>query len=404
MKFNTIDEAIEDFRKGLPVVVADDEARENEGDLVLPASFATPEWINFMAKECRGLVCLAITQKTATRLGLAPMVEKNTDVKKTAFTQSVDADTKFGITTGISAFDRAKTIKVITDESSTPLDLRAPGHVFPLIAREGGVLTRVGHTEAGVDLARLANLAPSAVICEIMKEDGTMARRDDLATFTKKHDLKFITVEQLIKYRLKREKSVKRMVKTSLPTEFGEFEIHGYLDETTNVEHVALVKNDANNNGAGAKTPLVRMHSECLTGDIFHSMKCDCNQQLHTSLKMISEHGRGALVYLCDHEGRGIGLINKLKAYCLQDKGQDTVEANVALGFESDLRDYGTGAQILIDLGYEKFDLITNNPKKIIALKGYGLEILKRVGFEPSINRYNKKYIETKKNKMRHLY
>lgn len=397
--FNTIDEAIKDFKAGKPIVVADDESRENEGDLVLPASFARPEWINFMAKECRGLICLAITQKTAKRLGLAPMVEKNTDVKKTAFTQSVDADTRFGVTTGISAFDRAKTIEVITNESSTPLDLRAPGHVFPLIAREGGVLTRVGHTEAGVDLARLAGLAPSAVICEIMKEDGTMARRDDLHKFTKKHGLKFITVEQLIKYRLKSEKSVKRMVKTPLPTQFGEFEIHGYIDETTGVEHVALVKNTH-----PEKTPLVRMHSECLTGDIFHSLKCDCNQQLHASLKMIEAHGKGALVYLCDHEGRGIGLINKLKAYCLQDKGQDTIEANVALGFASDLRDYGTGAQILIDLGYEKFDLITNNPKKIIALKGYGLEVVERVSFEPSINQYNKKYIETKKNKMRHLY
>ncbi len=397
--FNTIEEAIEDFKLGKPVVVADDESRENEGDLVLPATFAAPEWVNFMAKECRGLICLAITQKTATQLGLEPMVEKNTDVKKTAFTQSVDADTKFGVTTGISAYDRAKTIEIITNPTSTPLDLRAPGHVFPLIAREGGVLTRVGHTEAGVDLACLAGLAPSAVICEIMKEDGTMARRDDLHKFTKKHDLKFITVEQLIKYRLCREKSVKRMVKTPLPTKFGEFEIIGYMDETTGVEHVALVKN-----ACPDKIPLVRMHSECLTGDIFHSLKCDCNQQLQTSLEMIEAHGKGALVYLCDHEGRGIGLINKLKAYCLQDKGQDTIEANVALGFESDLRDYGTGAQILIDLGYEKFDLITNNPKKIIALKGYGLEILERVSFEPSVNKYNERYIETKKSKMSHMY
>lgn len=399
MEFNSIEEAIEDFKNGMPVVVADDEDRENEGDLILPSDKVTPEWINFMAKECRGLVCLATTQKTATRLGLAPMVEKNTDVKKTAFTQSVDADTKYGVTTGISAFDRAKTIEVINNETSSPLDLRAPGHVFPLIAKAGGVLQRVGHTEAGVDLARLSGFSESAAICEIMKEDGKMARRDDLFQFTKKHNLKFITVEQLIKYRLKREKFVQRMVQTPLPTKFGEFEIYGYLDKLTNVEHVALVKNSE-----PKKTPIVRMHSECLTGDIFHSLKCDCNQQLHGSLKMINEHGNGALVYLCDHEGRGIGLINKLKAYCLQDKGQDTIEANVSLGFESDLRNYGTGAQILIDLGYEKFNLITNNPKKIVALKGYGLEVLERISLQPVINEFNERYIETKKEKMQHLY
>lgn len=397
--FNTIEEAIEDLKNGMPVVVADDEDRENEGDLILPADSVTSEWINFMTKECRGLICLSITQKTATRLGLHPMVEKNRDVKNTAFTQSVDADTKYGVTTGISAFDRAKTIEVINNSASNPLDLRAPGHIFPLIAKNGGVLKRVGHTEAGVDLARLAGFSECAAICEILKEDGAMARRDDLAKFARKHNLKFITVEQLIKYRLKREKSVKRMVRTPLPTKFGEFEIYGYLDETTGVEHVALVKNSA-----PEKTPIVRMHSECLTGDIFHSLKCDCNDQLQNSLRLIEEHGNGALVYLCDHEGRGIGLINKLKAYCLQEKGQDTIEANVSLGFKSDLRNYGTGAQILLDLGYEKFNLITNNPKKIVALKGYGLEIVERVSLSIAINEHNERYIETKKEKMYHLY
>lgn len=404
MDFNTIDEAIKDLKLGKPVVVADDEARENEGDLILPALSATPEWINFMAKQCRGLICLAITQRTATRLNLTPMVEKNMDVKKTAFTQSVDADTKFGVTTGISAFDRAKTIEVIINPNSNPLDLRAPGHIFPLIAKEGGVLKRVGHTEAGVDLAKLAGLDDSAAICEIMNEDGSMARRDDLFKFAKNHGLKFITVEQLIKHRLKNEigeKLVKRMVQTFLPTKFGEFEIYGYLDELTNVEHVALVKNNAYES---QKTPLVRMHSECLTGDIFHSLKCDCNEQLHKSLEMINAYGKGALVYLCDHEGRGIGLINKLKAYCLQDKGADTIEANISLGFENDLRDYGTGAQILLDLGYTQFNLITNNPKKIVALKGYGLEVIERVSVEIQVNEHNKKYIETKKDKMHHIY
>jgi 3,4-dihydroxy 2-butanone 4-phosphate synthase/GTP cyclohydrolase II len=397
--FNTIEEAIEEFKKGNPIIVADDEERENEGDLVLPAQFVTHEWINFMAKECRGLVCLSITQKRAQELDLAPMVEKNTDTKKTAFTQSVDADTRFGVTTGISAYDRAKTIEVINNPTAKPSDLRRPGHVFPLIARQGGVLVRVGHTECGVDLCKLADLQESTVICEIMNDDGTMVRRDNLFEFAKKHNLKFITVAQVITHRLKKEKNVRRLVQTPLPTQFGEFEIYGYLDEVTGVEHVALVKED----GSG-KIPMVRMHSECLTGDIFHSLKCDCNQQLHSSLRMINSYGRGALVYLRDHEGRGIGLLNKLKAYILQDKGQDTIEANLALGFENDLRDYGTGAQILLDIGYEKFKLITNNPKKIIALKGYGLEVADVIAIEPDVNEFNQKYIETKKIKMHHTY
>ncbi len=397
--FNTIEEAIEDFKVGRPVIVADDEDRENEGDLIVPAQFATPEKINFMITNCRGLVCHAITKELADKIGITPMVEHNTDIKGTNFTQSVDADPKYGVTTGISAFDRAKTIQVIIDKNSTPSDLRRPGHIFPLIAKEGGVLKRAGHTETAVDLARLAGLIPSGVICEITNGDGTMARRDDLVQFGKKYGIKLITVADLIEYRLGFERHVKRMVETPLPTEFGDFMIFGYLDEVTNVEHVALVKDDGTD-----KTPLVRMHSECLTGDIFHSLKCDCNQQLTDSLKMISNYGRGALVYIRDHEGRGIGLINKLKAYKLQDMGQDTVDANISLGFKSDLRNYGTGAQILVDLGYKEFDLITNNPKKIVALTGYGLKIRERVAIEPKITEFNKKYIETKINRMKHLY
>ncbi len=396
--FNTVEEAILDFKNGKGVIVADDESRENEGDLLFPASFVTPDIINFMAKKCRGLICLALTEKLAQKVGINPMVEHNTDVKGTNFTQSVDADPKYGVTTGISAFDRAKTIKVILDKNSKPEDLRRPGHIFPIIAREGGVLKRTGHTEAGVDLARLAGLDEASVMCEIMKEDGTMARRDDLVEFAKEHNLKFITVAQLIEYRLKEERFVKREIKTSLPTLFGEFEIYGYIDELTQKEHVALVKDDGTD-----KIPLVRVHSCCLTGDVFHSLKCDCNQQLHSSLTMINEYGKGALVYILDHEGRGIGLINKLKAYALQDKGQDTIEANISLGFKSDLRNYGVGAQILYDLGYKKIKLITNNPTKIVALKGYGIEIEERVSIEPDINKFNERYIMTKKEKMHHL-
>ena len=396
--FNTIEEAIEDFKAGKGVIVADDEDRENEGDLLFPASFANSDVVNFMAKECRGLICLAISEEIAQNVDINPMVKHNTDVKGTNFTQSVDADPKYGVTTGISAQDRATTAKVIIDENSKPEDLRRPGHIFPIIARKGGVLKRSGHTETGVDLARLAGLKEAALMCEIMKEDGTMARRDDLFQFAKKYGLKFITVAQLIEYRLRSEKFVQREIKTSLPTVFGEFEIYGYIDKMTNKEHVALVKDDGSN-----KTPLVRMHSCCLTGDVFHSLKCDCNQQLHSSLSMINEYGKGALVYILDHEGRGIGLINKLKAYALQDKGQDTIEANISLGFKSDMRNYGTGAQILYDLGYKKIKLITNNPTKIVALKGYGIEIEQRVEIEPDINKFNERYIMTKKEKMHHL-
>lgn len=402
MKFNTIEEAIEDIKSGKMIIVADDENRENEGDVICSAELITPDMVNFMTKECRGLICLSMTQKRAEELNLTPMVEDNTDPKGTAFTVSIDADPKFGVTTGISASDRATTIKISTDSRTQSFDFRRPGHIFPLIAKDGGVLKRVGHTEASVDLARLAGLRASGVICEIMNEDGTMARRDDLFEFAKKHDLKFITVAQLIAYRIQKERFVKRIVQAKLPTKFGEFEIYGYLNTLDNTEHVALVKGMQNR--ISDAVPYVRMHSECLTGDIFHSLKCDCGNQLESALQMIDEKGYGALVYLREHEGRGIGLLNKLKAYVLQDAGQDTVEANISLGFEPDLRDYGVGAQILLDLGFNKINLITNNPTKIVGLEGYGLEVQERVSLKPEIQEFNKNYMQTKKEKMCHLY
>ncbi len=404
MKFNTIEEAIEDIKSGKMIIVADDENRENEGDVICAAELITPDMVNFMTKECRGLICLSMSQKRAEELNLNPMVEDNTDPKGTAFTVSIDADPKFGVTTGISASDRATTIKISTDQRTQSFDFRRPGHIFPLIAKDGGVLKRVGHTEASVDLARLAGLNASGVICEIMNEDGSMARRDDLFKFAKKHDLKFVTVAQLIAYRIQKERFVQRVVQAKLPTKFGEFEIYGYLNTLDNTEHVALVKGMNQNHKESGKIPYVRMHSECLTGDIFHSLKCDCGNQLESALQMIDEEGYGALVYLREHEGRGIGLLNKLKAYVLQDQGQDTVEANISLGFEPDLRDYGVGAQILLDLGFEKINLITNNPTKIVGLEGYGLEIQERVSLEPEIQEFNKNYMQTKKEKMCHLY
>lgn len=397
--FNTVEEAIEDFKAGKPVLIADDEDRENEGDLICSAEKITPEIINFMAAECRGLVCLAITPERAQELELTQMVEKNTESAQTAFTQSIDAAATFGVTTGISAFDRAKTIQIAIDKNAKPHDLRRPGHVFPCVAKAGGVLQRTGHTEASVDLARIAGHYPAGVMCEILKADGTMARRDDLQVFAKQYGIKFITVAQLIAYRLKKERFVTREAQASLPTQFGDFKIYGYLNNLTGQEHVALVKNDGSD-----KLPLVRMHSECLTGDVFHSLKCDCNSQLHRAMQMIDEYGKGAIVYICDHEGRGIGLLNKIKAYALQEKGQDTIEANISLGFQPDLRDYGVGAQIILDLGYNSFNLITNNPKKIVGLEGYGLKIHDIVNLEADVNCYNKKYMETKKDKMNHMY
>ncbi|MBQ3102073.1 bifunctional 3,4-dihydroxy-2-butanone-4-phosphate synthase/GTP cyclohydrolase II [bacterium] len=397
--FNTIEEAIKDFREGKPIIVADDEDRENEGDLIVSAEFATPEIINFMASECRGLICLAISSQIAQRLELPQMVERNSEEMKTAFTVSIDAAEKYGVTTGISAFDRAKTIEVAISDNVTPYDLRRPGHLFPCVAKDGGVLERTGHTETAVDMARLAGHKAAGVMCEIMDADGHMARRDELFEFAKKYNIKFITVSALIEYRLNREKFVIREAEAHLPTKFGDFMIYGYTNKITGHEHVALVKDDGTD-----KTPLVRVHSECLTGDIFHSLKCDCNSQLHSALRMIEEYGKGALVYMRHHEGRGIGLVNKIKAYKLQECGQDTVDANISLGFKPDLRNYGVGAQILLDIGYKKFKLITNNPTKIIALKGYGLEIEDRVAIKPEINEYNGRYMETKKERMQHIF
>ena len=397
-QFNTIEEALEDFRLGKPLIVADDEDRENEGDLICSAQFVTPELINFITKECRGLVCLAISPEIAQKLELPQMVQRNTESMQTAFSLSIDAHPKFGVTTGISAYDRAKTIEVAIAPDAMPSDLVRPGHMFPCVARKGGVLKRCGHTEAVVDLATLCGHQPAGVMCEIMSENGEMARRDELYAFAQKHGFKFITVSDLIAYRLKQERFVRREVETFLPTKFGDFNIVGYVDTISGCEHVALVKDDGSDN-----VPLVRVHSECLTGDIFHSLKCDCNEQLHEALRMIEKHGKGALIYMRDHEGRGIGLINKLKAYQLQEKGQDTIEANVSLGFAPDLRNYGVGAQIILDLGFNNFNLITNNPKKIIGLKGYGLTINENINIKSEVNKYNERYIKTKKEKMHHL-
>ena len=400
-EFSTVEEAIQDIKDGKMVIVADNEDRENEGDLVCASEKITPEIINFMVKEARGLICATLTPERTKELRLEQMVHSNTEAQGTAFTVSVDAAASFGVTTGISAQDRAATIKVLVDPDSKPTDLRRPGHIFPLEAKPGGVLKRVGQTEASVDLAKLAGLIPSGVICEILNEDGTMARRNELVEFAKKHDLKFITVAQLIKYRLRNERFVEKVIKASLPTAYGDFDIYGYINRMDNTEHVALVK--GNSEDFANSIPLVRMHSECLTGDIFHSQRCDCGDQLASALEFIQKEGLGALVYLRAHEGRGIGLINKLKAYVLQEQGQDTVEANVSLGFAPDLRDYGVGAQILLDLGIKKFRLITNNPKKIIGLEGYDLEIVDRVSMNIDKTKYNERYLNTKRDKMNHI-
>ena len=397
-KFDTIEDAIEDFKQGKMIIVADDEDRENEGDLICSGQMVTPEIIHFMTREAQGLVCLAISHEIAEKLDLPQMVEQNTEGMKTAFTISIDAAEKYGVTTGISAYDRAKTVEVALAPDAVPSDLRRPGHMFPCVARKGGVLQRTGHTEAVVDLAKLCGHTPAGVMCEIMAEDGHMARRDDLKKFADKHGIKFITVSDLISCRLRSEKLVTREAEAHLPTKFGEFIIYGYRNQITGQEHVALVKDDGSD-----KIPMIRVHSECLTGDIFHSLKCDCNSQLHTALKMINEYGKGALVYMRGHEGRGIGIVNKIKAYHLQECGQDTVEANISLGFKPDLRDYGAGAQIIRDLGFNNFNLITNNPKKIIGLKGYGLTVHDIIKLTPEINIYNEKYMNTKRDKMHHM-
>lgn len=397
-KFDSIESALEDFKNGKMIIVADDEDRENEGDLICSGQMVTPEIIKFMAEHAKGLICLAISDEIAEKMNLPQMVEQNSESMKTAFTISIDADEKYGVTTGISAFDRAKTIEVCLAHDSKPSDLRRPGHLFPCVARKGGVLTRTGHTEAVVDLARLCGHTPAGPMCEIMGKDGHMAKRDELYAFAKEYGLKFISVAELIAYRLKMEKIVTREAEAHLPTQFGEFDIYGYLNQITGQECVALVKDDGSD-----KIPLIRVHSECLTGDIFGSLKCDCNYQLHTALEMIDKYGKGALIYMKGHEGRGIGIINKIKAYKLQECGQDTVEANLSLGFKADLRDYGMGAQVILDLGFNNFNLITNNPKKIVGLNGYGLTVHDIVKIEPQINSYNKRYMQTKKEKMQHM-
>lgn len=396
--FSTIEDALIDYNQGKIIIVVDDEDRENEGDMICNAKFATPENINYMASYAKGLICVAIDNSIAYKMQLNQMVEQNTESMKTAFTVSIDADNKFGTTTGISAFDRAKTIEVLINPNSKPEDLVRPGHLFPCVARVGGVLERIGHTEAVVDLAKLSNLPLAGAMCEIMTPDGHMARRDYILEFAKKENIKVITVADLVKYRMTQNMTVKEEASANLPTQFGIFTIIGYRNILDDREYVALKKDDGS-----SKTPLVRVHSECFTGDIFHSLRCDCNYQLHSALRMINNYGKGALVYMKGHEGRGIGLINKIKAYALQDKGQDTIEANISLGFPPDLRDYGIGAQIIKQLGYSEINLLTNNPKKIKGLEGFGLKINQRVPIEPIINEYNERYIKTKIEKMNHL-
>ncbi len=393
---SSIPEVIEDIRAGKFVIIVDDETRENEGDLAMAAEKVTPKAINFMAKHARGLICLPIIKQRLDELGIPLMVQDNTSRHSTAFTVSIEARNK--VTTGISAFDRAQTIKTVLDPDSKPEDLARPGHVFPIRARDGGVLVRAGHTEAIVDLARLVGFYPAGVICEIMNEDGTMARLPELENIASKYDLKIITITDLIAYRLRHEKLVQKIAEARLPTKFGEFIVMSYKSNVDADEHVALVKGDI----SGDEPVLVRVHSECLTGDVFGSLRCDCGDQIKLAMQSIAEEGRGVFLYV-RQEGRGIGLHNKLRAYALQDQGMDTVEANVALGFAPDLRDYGVGAQILADLGLHNVRLLTNNPKKVVGLESYGLKIVETVPLVAPPNPYNIRYLETKQKKLGHL-
>jgi len=395
MAFNTIEDAIYDLMLGKVVIVVDDEDRENEGDFIALAEKATPEIINFMIKEGRGLVCTPITEDRALELDLPPMVAHNTDHHGTAFTVSVD---HMETTTGISAFERAHTIKALITPGTKPHEFRRPGHIFPLIAKNGGVLRRAGHTEAAIDLARMCGSYPAGVICEVIKEDGTMARVPDLMEIAAKHDLKIITIRDMIEYRNLKEKLVKREAEIKLPTDFGVFKAIVYSNQVDHKEHIALVKGKID----GATPTLVRVHSECLTGDVFHSHRCDCGPQLEAALKQIDEEGAGVLLYM-RQEGRGIGLLNKIKAYALQEQGLDTVEANLKLGFAPDLRNYGIGAQILKDLGIRNMRIMTNNPRKIKGLEGYGLHVVERVPIQMEENEDNSKYLRTKKQKLGHM-
>jgi len=398
MKFDRVEDAIEAVRRGEMIIVADDEDRENEGDLVMAAAAVTPSHINFMTKHGRGLICVALTNERADELDLSLMTDRNTDPQGTAFTVSVDAHRRFGVTTGISAHDRAKTIEILLDPATSPADLRRPGHIFPLRAKPGGVLRRVGQTEASVDLAELAGFPPVGVICEILDSDGTMARRPQLEEFAEKHDLRFITVAQLVSYRLTKTRIIERVAEASLPTEFGDFRVIAYQSVLDGREHLALVKGDLTTKA----NVLVRMHSECMTGDVFASKRCDCGEQLVAAMRRIEDEGLGAIVYL-RQEGRGIGLANKLRAYKLQDEGMDTVEANAQLGFKPDLRDYGIGAQILLDLGLHSIRLLTNNPRKIVGLDGYDIEVTGREPLMVVPGEHNERYLDTKRAKLGHI-